>query len=43
MHCARPRHGDVAAGGPLTDREAAAREGVMLVPQGIALVAPLTA
>lgn len=40
----RPTSGTVTyAGGPLTDREAAAREGVMLVPQGIALVAPLTA
>ena len=40
----RPTGGTVTyAGGPLTDREAAAREGVMLVPQGIALVAPLTA
>jgi putative ABC transport system ATP-binding protein len=40
----RPTSGTVTyAGGPLTDREAAARDGVMLVPQGIALVAPLTA
>ena len=40
----RPTSGTVAyAGQPLTDREAAAHEGIMLVPQGIALVAPLTA
>jgi putative ABC transport system ATP-binding protein len=39
-----PTSGTVAyAGSHLTDREAAAREGIMLVPQGIALVAPLTA
>jgi putative ABC transport system ATP-binding protein len=31
------------AGSPLTDRAAAARAGITLVPQGIALVAPLTA
>jgi putative ABC transport system ATP-binding protein len=31
------------AGRPPTDRAAAAREGIALVPQGIALVAPLTA
>jgi putative ABC transport system ATP-binding protein len=40
----RPTSGSVAyAGQHLADREAAAREGIMLVPQGIALVAPLTA
>ena len=40
----RPTGGSVTyAGAPLADREAAAREGVMLVPQGISLVAPLTA
>jgi putative ABC transport system ATP-binding protein len=40
----RPTTGTVVyAGHSLADREAAAREGVMLVPQGIALVAPLTA
>jgi putative ABC transport system ATP-binding protein len=39
-----PSSGTVThAGGPLTDRAAAAREGIMLVPQGTALVAPLTA
>ena len=39
-----PTAGTVAyAGTQLTDRGAAAREGVMLVPQGVALVAPLTA
>jgi putative ABC transport system ATP-binding protein len=40
----RPTRGSVTYGGTtLADREAAAREGVMLVPQGISLVAPLTA
>ena len=40
----QPTAGTVAyAGTQLTDRGAAAREGVMLVPQGVALVAPLTA
>jgi len=40
----RPTGGSVTyAGAHLADREAAAREGVMLVPQGISLVAPLTA
>jgi putative ABC transport system ATP-binding protein len=39
-----PSSGTVTyAGNPLTDRAAAAREGITLVPQGIALVAPLTA
>jgi putative ABC transport system ATP-binding protein len=39
-----PSSGTVTyAGSPLTDHAAATREGVMLVPQVIALVAPLTA
>jgi putative ABC transport system ATP-binding protein len=39
-----PSSGTVTyAGSPLTDRATAAREGITLVPQGIALVTPLTA
>jgi putative ABC transport system ATP-binding protein len=39
-----PSRGTVSyAGSPLTDHAAAAREGIMLVPQSLALVVPLTA
>jgi putative ABC transport system ATP-binding protein len=39
-----PSNGTVTyAGSPLTDHAAAVRDGILLVPQGVALVAPLTA